>query len=531
MLTNYFTLRALAGEWNALLNGSSFEEAYSAHRGELTLVFQSAGEFISLRVGTVRPLQYAFAYPGHNRPKRNAASFFSSAEGLVVTGVECEHLDRVVRIQLTGGWSLVIPLFGAKANVLLVNDEGQVVDAFRASTIGDKLAPARPVRIPDNASGFESVASAEEQQREKALRQAIPILDRDLARELLHRAEYSADARALYSAWKSLEADLKDPAPRIAEAEGVERFSLIPLAHADEIETFDEVNSGVRTFVRRRLSKQAFESRYRPVLGLVKRAAETARRRVEAMEQELSKPSRADEYERYGHLLMADVNLPITADSVEVEDLFDGGRIEIPVDPRLTAIENAQSYYDRARRVRAARHSAADRFDVAIEEADLWQRRLETVLGIGTTDDLKQFEAEEASALAILKSSSGSGESVPYRTIRIGAHDVLIGKSAADNDRLTFGHARKHDLWLHARGVSGSHVVIRTERGQQVDRSVINRAASLAAWYSKARTSGLVPVIVTERKFVRKPRGAHPGAVLVDRESVLTVEPLHPDKI
>src|SRR5690606_19335956 len=98
------------------------------------------------------------------------------------------------------------------------------------------------------------------------------------------------------------------------------------------------------------------------------------------------------------------------------------------------------------------------------------------------------------------------------------------------NDDLTFHHAQKYDLWMHARGVPGSHAVLRLpNRDAQPQPLVLQRAAAIAAYHSKARGSSLVPVIVVPRKYVRKPRGAAPGAVAVEREEVLMVEPGLPE--
>jgi len=89
--------------------------------------------------------------------------------------------------------------------------------------------------------------------------------------------------------------------------------------------------------------------------------------------------------------------------------------------------------------------------------------------------------------------------------------------------------AWKDDLWLHAKGVSGSHVIVKHRAGAVFPKSVIERAAALAAYYSKSRTDSLCPVIYTPVKFVRKVKGSAPGAVMVDREKVLMVQPQGPE--
>ena len=113
-----------------------------------------------------------------------------------------------------------------------------------------------------------------------------------------------------------------------------------------------------------------------------------------------------------------------------------------------------------------------------------------------------------------------------YRAYEVDGYEILVGKGDAENDRLTFGLAAPRDLWLHAQGVGGSHVVLRTGgRPDTVPRPVLEKAAALAALHSKARHSGLVPVIWTERRYVRRPRKAPPGTAVCLREQNLFVEP------
>jgi predicted ribosome quality control (RQC) complex YloA/Tae2 family protein len=126
----------------------------------------------------------------------------------------------------------------------------------------------------------------------------------------------------------------------------------------------------------------------------------------------------------------------------------------------------------------------------------------------------------------ILGGEAAAEERLPYRRFPLpGGYEAWVGRDARANAELTTRHARPHDLWLHARGVPGAHVIVRRERSAVVPRPAVEAAARLAARFSAARTSALVPVQVTERKHVRPVKGGPPGAVRVEREEVLLVEP------
>lgn len=119
----------------------------------------------------------------------------------------------------------------------------------------------------------------------------------------------------------------------------------------------------------------------------------------------------------------------------------------------------------------------------------------------------------------------------PYRTVLVEGFEVLIGRSAADNDALTFRVGKPNDGWLHvAGGTPGSHVVIKNPDKLPLPKSVIERAASYAAWYSKARAGGSVEVHYCKISDIRKPRGAPAGLVHLERYSRVRVRPSAPDE-
>jgi predicted ribosome quality control (RQC) complex YloA/Tae2 family protein len=148
-------------------------------------------------------------------------------------------------------------------------------------------------------------------------------------------------------------------------------------------------------------------------------------------------------------------------------------------------------------------------------------------------DQLKQIEGAEdlrslrkiTGKLEIAPAKEKQGESLPYREIEFNGFKIWIGKNAQSNDTLTLKYSHKDDLWLHAKDASGSHVLIKHQSGKNFPRDVIERAAQLAAYYSKRKNETLCPVSVTPKKYVRKRKGYPAGLVVVEREEVLMVVP------
>ncbi len=111
-----------------------------------------------------------------------------------------------------------------------------------------------------------------------------------------------------------------------------------------------------------------------------------------------------------------------------------------------------------------------------------------------------------------------------------GGWEALAGKTDADNDRLSLKAAAANDLWFHVHGLPGSHVILRGPEGETATAELIRQAAAIAAWHSKARNAGIVPVSCTEAKNVSKPRGAKPGTVTIKREKTVKVRPALPEE-
>lgn len=105
---------------------------------------------------------------------------------------------------------------------------------------------------------------------------------------------------------------------------------------------------------------------------------------------------------------------------------------------------------------------------------------------------------------------------------------VWAGRSSADNDRLSLKLAHPNDWWFHARGMPGSHVLLRAQKGREPGKSALEAAAAIAAWHSKARNGGIVAVSMTQARHVSKPAGAKPGTVTIRKEALIRVRPALP---
>jgi predicted ribosome quality control (RQC) complex YloA/Tae2 family protein len=154
------------------------------------------------------------------------------------------------------------------------------------------------------------------------------------------------------------------------------------------------------------------------------------------------------------------------------------------------------------------------------EIADVQQK----IAALENAEDLKSLR-NFIDASGLKQEASKKENPLPYHEVLFNGFKIWIGKNAQHNDTLTLKHSFKEDLWLHAKDVPGSHVVIKYQAGKKFPKDVVERAAQLAAFNSKRKTESLAPVAFTPKKFVRKRKGDPAGAVVVEREEVILVEP------
>lgn len=305
----------------------------------------------------------------------------------------------------------------------------------------------------------------------------------------------------------------------------------IPLGEARPLPSRDQL-------VREALAdeeRKGVAARRKELVARLRARVQKLKRTLAAVEEDATRALRAaDERARAELLLPVASRLPRGAREARVQDWArtdaEGrpAEIVIPLDPALSAAENAQRWLRRARRYQAA----AARIAARREEVSEQLSRAGTALA-------QAEAAADAAQLAAIEAAAPAGPGarkddraprLPYRRFssQAGA-PILVGRSARDNDALSLRVARGNDLWLHARGVQGAHVVV-PGAGESPDARTLADAALLAAHFSSARGEPGVEVAWTRCKHLRKPKGAPPGSVIVTQEKVLRVR-LEPDRL
>jgi predicted ribosome quality control (RQC) complex YloA/Tae2 family protein len=220
--------------------------------------------------------------------------------------------------------------------------------------------------------------------------------------------------------------------------------------------------------------------------------------------------------------------IPANASSFETQNWdAEPQPIRIELDPRKSPTETAQELFKKSKRLKRGLEVAPNRL-AAVQQQIAELHRAQAELRDGSAEELAaRLEALGVSTTAPIereRKRRQAGVRLPYREFRSrDAFAVLVGRGAADNDRLTLRVARPQDLWLHARGVTGAHVVVPLSKGQSCSAETLVDAATLAAHFSDLRDEAIVDVLYTPRRFVHKRKGSPIGSVTLGSEKVIAV--------
>ncbi len=479
-----------------------------------------------------QPFVSIFLRPSQGRPRKGTRDVFPLLLNRHVSNVEHGAPDRILRIDC-GSVEIRVHLFGgSQANVLLLNGDSWVVDSLRNRKV---LIGHEYRTTPISSRSFDAFGEGEsvfhalsDCDLQLGSSYAASILREHTMSPHLLLSTLSSEARSiLLSHAERFRNDcLSRPTFQLVRnQEDNELLSLHELQGFRQEQVYDSVSEAIRW----RVVHLHQAERRREMLKAVNNTCTRERHRLEralaAMQAQARGESQADHYQFLGDLLLS--QLDVRQRGLEHINLlgWDGESVPVRLDPTKDLKENAELYYTRARRARESKRIREEREPNYRRQHQYWQNLTEE-LQTGVADDrLRTLYDTIAKPMKDTSDIHRPLEPSAFRQFELApGYRAYVGKDSKNNDELTMKFAKQNDLWFHARGVSGSHVVLRSANSS-IPKNIIEMAASLAAYYSKARNAKYCPVVYTQRKYVRKPKGAAVGAVRLEREEVIMVEP------
>jgi predicted ribosome quality control (RQC) complex YloA/Tae2 family protein len=558
MISNYYTLHFLATSLDTSLSGAKIEEAFCQSKNELLISCNREDEQHTLAVSCDPSMNYAFLRGRTNRAKKNSVDVFKTLWGRIIHTVSMQPSDREFVLSCSGDVRLLVRMYGSKANVLLVDERNVVLDAFLNPKEYHGVTLSEP--SVDRSQRRWTMGEFNAQLRaigtillSAAIKKLFPLLNNTLVRELCHRSHIDErqlaaelndqDIVRLFAACEELLHELEEtPRPRIYyHNNSPTTFSLAPLNHVlhSEVEEFDSIHDAIKVFIGGTRKQKTLLQEKEALLHFLRQGIERSERTLQKMEQETEALQRAMQYELHGKLLMSNLTrLQKGMREVELENVFSNDRssVLIRLDQKLSPAQNAEHYFDKSKKAKAGAEEKLGHQEEIQERWELLRELLDRATDLQTHEQFSEFTTRNQEPLkrlgykGVIGEAREQKEEAPFRTFLVtGGFQVWVGKNSENNDLLTLKYARPGDLWFHARGSGGSHVVLRTGTGKgEPSRQALEETASIAAFYSKMKTAKHVPVAMTEKKYVRKPRGAAAGTVVIEREKLFFVNPQLP---
>jgi predicted ribosome quality control (RQC) complex YloA/Tae2 family protein len=315
-------------------------------------------------------------------------------------------------------------------------------------------------------------------------------------------------------------------------------FAPYPLTHLPHTQPSDTLSAAVETYFADAAS--GYAAAKAPLTQVISDARQKLARRQERLAEDAAAQANPTALKEKGEAILAFAHQiqpgqkELLMNFPEAESFWEGKNapLKIPLDPSLSASENAQQYFSRYRKALRA----ADEIPHQLEKITLEENYLEQLeQDLAMAEDRPEIDAvaEElatAGYRSLTRREKRRKKSATHylRLTAPAGTPIWVGKNALQNAHLTFNRATPDDLWLHARGVPGAHVVIPTTQGLPTEEDVF-WAASIAAYYSRARDDTSVEVDVTLKKYVRAIKGAAPGLVTYRNESTLRIVPAAPE--
>lgn len=517
---NSHFLKFLCPELNQKFKGMEISICFSQNKDELVIGCANGSESCYFRANLL-PVISCISFPAEfKRSKKNTVALFPEIIGQTITEISAFQNERAFKVSFSSGDCLVFKLHGTRSNALFYPKGSDFPsNIFRNELRDDKALDLKNIdrnltldfeefkKLEGNASKF------------------LPTLGKTPREWLKDKGYIEADLVKRWQLMQELMDILQTPHYYIIKAYNDYQLTLLP-SQEFIFDTSDPIAACNELF-RYKVVIQAFEKEKQQ---LIKNLEEQRKRTLSYIQKTQSKLNELNNElapSQIADVIMANLHtIPKEAEEIFLFNFYTQKEERILLKRGLSPQKFAENLYRKSKN----RKREIDQLEANLVEKESLLAQTTTWLAelseIQNFKDLKAFVKTHQ----LGHKQKEKEDQVPYKKFEIEGFDVLIGKSAKANDELLRRFAWKEDLWLHAKDVSGSHVLIKYRSGINFPKTVIERAAELAAYYSKNKNESLAPVIYTPSKYVRKVKGSAPGAVMVDKERVIMISPKGPSQ-
>lgn len=472
---------------------------------------------------------------------------------------EIEHLNDLGDVCIK---YLIVELMGKHSNIIFCDDKRMIIDSIKhisslVSSVREVL-PGRNYFIPKTQQKSNPLSATYELFKDcvlskpmtlsKAIYTSFNGISPLIANELCTRASLDSSSNTdsiteieglhLYKTFERFMDTLiqhqYEPTIIYEKNEPIE-FSSVPLScylgYSKEV--YDSISEVLESYYSMKNTVTRIRQKSSDLRRIVSTSLERSRKKYDLQLKQLKDTEKRDKYKIYGELLTTyGYQAQVGAKSITCENYYTNMEITIPLDETLSPMENAKKYFERYGKLKRTfealtiqiketeeeiehLESISSSLDIALEEDDLLEVKKELV----------QYGYIKKHGPSTKKEKKYKNSSKPFHYISSDGFHMYVGKNNFQNEELTFKFANGSDWWFHAKGMAGSHVIVKTEGVKELPDRTFEEAGMLAGYYSKGRDMDKVEIDYIERKHVKKPNNSKPGFVIYHTNYSLSIKP------
>ncbi|WP_018660001.1 Rqc2 family fibronectin-binding protein [Heyndrickxia acidiproducens] len=549
---------AMTTELVDTIKGGRISKIHQPYQNELIFIVRANGKnrrlLLSAHPSYARIQLTNEPYDNPQDPPMFCMLLRKHLEGSVIEEIYQTGLDRVVVFEIKGRneigdvsyKQLYVEIMGRHSNIILVEKDRNLildsikhvppaVNTYRTILPGQEYVfpPEQHKRNPLEATWEDIIAALDwnSGKMDKQIVAQFAGVSPLLAKEIMYRAKYS-NPDAVSDAFLEVMAQIKahDIKPVMISGAQKEYFYFMPLKHLEgEVKSFATLSELLDRFYIGKAERDRVKQKSHDLERFIKNELEKNETKIKKLKATLDDAQNAEQFQLFGELLTANLYAVSKGmEKIEVQNYYDenGATVEIELDPRKSPAENAQHYFSRYQKAKHAQTVVQEQIEHAKNEVRYFDNLLQQ-LETASPKDIGEIreELEEEGYLKSRHRRNTRRKAAKIALEKYVASDgtaILVGKNNKQNDYLTNKVAARDDTWLHTKDIPGSHVVIRSKT--PADETILE-AANLAAYFSKARHSGSVPVDYTKVRYVKKPTGAKPGFVIYENQQTVYITP------
>lgn len=562
------TISNIIKELNDTLLGGRIYKIAQPEIDELLLTIKVNGgqKRLFISAGASLPLIYL---TDNNKPSPLTAPSFcmllrKHLQNARIIGIVQPGLERIIQIEMEHlnelgdlcSKKLIVEIMGKHSNIIFINDDNIIIDSIKhisgmVSSVREVL-PGRSYFIPETQEKQNPLATDRETFIRTIHEKTMPVykaiygtytgISPVLSQEICFRAGLDGDystaslgeehlsrlSDAFFAIMEAVKDGIFHPNIVYERSAPIEFASLtLTMYENDERRDFDSISALLEQYYAQKNAATRIRQKSVDLRKIVQTALERNAKKYDLQIKQMKDTERRDKYKVYGELLNTyGYNVESGAKSMTAPNYYTDEEITIPLDPTLTASENAKKYFDKYNKLKRTYEALSEltlEVKAEIEHLESISASLDIALA---EEDLIQIK-EELIESGYIRRKGGAKKakitSRPFHYISSDGYHIYVGKNNYQNEELTFKFASGNDWWFHAKGIPGSHVLVKSG-GEELPDRTFEEAAKLAAYYSKAKEQEKTEIDYTEKKNVKKPNGAKPGFVIYHTNYSMTID-------